>query len=198
MYMVNEVMGLKPQLGKGVFVAPNAQIIGDVRLLEGANVWYNAVLRGDVASITVGHGSNTQDNCTLHCDMGVPLVIGDNVTVGHNTVLHCCTIGNGTLIGMGTVLLSGVKIGSGCIIAAGSVVTPRTVVPDGSLFMGNPAKLERMLSDVERDGLINKALEYTKFVTKYKMQETVEILKNCVLSKGLSQSRLFALKNLAE
>lgn len=198
MYMISEVMGFKPQLEKGVFVAHSAQIIGDVRLLEGANVWYNAVLRGDVASITVGRGSNIQDNCTLHCDLGVPLVIGDNVTVGHNAVLHCCTIGDGTLIGMGAVVLSGATIGSGCIIAAGAVVTPRTVVPDGSLFMGNPAKLKRMLSSSERQDILNNAVEYKKLVSEYKAQETAEISKNCVLSKGLSQSHLYAIKNLAD
>ncbi len=195
---MSEITKSKRYFEKGVFIAPGAQIVGNVNLLEGANIWHNAVLRGDEAPITVGCASNVQDNCTLHCDRGIPLLIGKNVTVGHNAVLHSCTIGDGSLIGIGAVVLNNVIIGKGCLIAAGAVVTPRTVVPDGSLMMGSPAKVKRLLSENEQQGLLNNAMEYTKLAVEYKEKETREISENCILSKGLSQSRLNTIKTLVE
>ncbi|HEX2938539.1 MAG TPA: gamma carbonic anhydrase family protein, partial [Ruminiclostridium sp.] len=115
-------------------------------------------------------GSNIQDNCTLHCDFKMPLVIGKNVTVGHNAVLHSCIIGDGTLIGMGSIILNGAEIGKGCIIAAGSLVTTGSKVPDGTLFMGSPATFKRALSDIEQTYLLKNAEAYIDLIRKYKNQ----------------------------
>lgn len=149
-----------PALADNVFVAAGARLIGDVRLGEGSSVWYNAVARGDSASITLGAGSNLQDNVSVHVDPGHPVVIGENVSVGHNAVVHGCRIGDGTLIGMGSVVLSGAVIGSGCLVAGGAVVLEGTIVPDGSLVAGVPAKVRRELTDDEKAGILRNAQVY--------------------------------------
>lgn len=160
----------KPEISQSAFVADGARIIGDVRLCDDSSVWYNAVLRGDAGSITVGRRSNVQDNCTLHCDIDVPLVIGDDVTIGHNAVLHSCNVGDGSLIGMGAVILSGAVIGKGSIIAAGSVVTSGTVIPDGSLYMGIPAKFKcRLMPQVQAE-LFKNAKFYVELSAQYKQR----------------------------
>lgn len=163
-----------PRVERGVYVAPGARVIGDVDLCEGASVWHNAVLRGDEAPITVGKGSNVQDNCTLHCDAGKPLVLGENVTVGHNAVLHSCTVGNGSLIGMGAIVLNDVKIGNNCLIAAGALLTPRTEVPDNSMVMGSPATVRRPLTAQEIAGMHENAVCYAALAGKYGSAETAE------------------------
>lgn len=154
------VAGLTPHLDPSSFVAAGARVIGAVTLSEGSSVWYNAVLRGDSAPITVGEGSNLQDNVSVHVDSGHPVIIGKNVSVGHNAVVHGCTIGDGSLIGMGSVVLSGAVIGSGCLVAGGAVVLEGTVVPDGSLVAGVPAKVRRELSEEERAALSRNAELY--------------------------------------
>lgn len=154
------VGGHSPALAPDAFVAAGARIVGDVRLGAGASVWYNAVLRGDSASITVGAGSNLQDNVSVHVDADSPVVIGENVSVGHNAVVHGCTVGDGTLIGMGSVVLSGARIGAGCLVAGGALVLGGTVVPDGSLVAGVPAKVRRELSAEERAGILRNAEVY--------------------------------------
>jgi len=154
------VAGLVPQLAESAYVAPGARVIGAVTLGADASVWYNAVLRADSDAITVGAGSNLQDNVSVHVDNGHPVVIGENVSVGHNAVVHGCTIGDGSLIGMGSVILSGAVIGKGCLVAGGAVVLEGTVVPDGSLVAGVPAKVRRELSAEERAGIIRNADVY--------------------------------------
>lgn len=149
-----------PTIAEDAFVADGARIIGDVTLSERASVWYNAVLRADSASITVGAGSNVQDNVSVHVDSEHPVVVGENVSIGHNAVVHGCTIGDGSLVGMGAVVLSGAVIGRGCLIAGGAVVLGGTEVPDGSLVAGVPAKVRRALTDDERDGLVQNARIY--------------------------------------
>jgi carbonic anhydrase/acetyltransferase-like protein (isoleucine patch superfamily) len=149
-----------PRLDPTVFVADGARVIGDVRMSEGSSVWYNAVLRADGDSITIGAGSNLQDNVAVHVDHGRPVVIGEDVSVGHNAVVHGCAIGDGSLIGMGAVVLNGAVIGAGCLVAGGAVVLEGTVVPDGSLVAGVPAKVRRALTDDERAGLIRNARTY--------------------------------------
>ena len=149
-----------PRLHESAFVASGARLIGDVTLAEGASVWYNAVVRGDSAPITLGVGSNLQDNVSVHVDAGSPVVIGENVSVGHNAVVHGCTIGDGSLIGMGSVVLSGAVIGAGCLVAGGAVVLGGTIVPDGSLVAGVPAKVRRELTDEERAGIRENAQRY--------------------------------------
>jgi len=138
-------------LGAGVFVflAPGALVVGQVALGDGASVWYNAVLRGDIEPITVGRGTNIQDLSCVHTDSGYPTAIGEGVTVGHSCVLHGCTVGDGALIGMGSVLLNGCVIGEQCLVGARSLVTERKEFPPRTLIMGMPAKAERPLTDAE-------------------------------------------------
>ncbi len=157
---VLSVAGRTPDLHPRAFVAAGARVVGAVSLSEGASVWYNAVLRADSDAITVGAGSNLQDNVSVHVDAGHPVVIGENVSVGHNAVVHGCTIGDASLIGMGSVVLSGAVIGDGCLVAAGAVVLEGTVVPPGSLVAGVPAKVRRELTDEERAGIVRNAETY--------------------------------------
>lgn len=152
--------GRAPTVHETAFVAAGARLIGDVTLAEGASVWYNAVVRGDSASITLGAGSNLQDNVSVHVDAGHPVVIGRDVSVGHNAVVHGCTIGDGSLIGMGSVVLSGAQIGRGCLVAGGAVVLEGSVIPDGSLVAGVPAKVRRELTAEEKSGIQRNAEIY--------------------------------------
>lgn len=149
--------GAIPSIDALAFVAPGARVVGAVTLNEGASVWYNAVMRADSAGITVGAGSNVQDNVSVHVDSGRPVVIGENVSIGHNAVVHGCTIGDGSLIGMGSVVLSGAVIGEGCLIAGGAVVLEGSVIPPGSLVAGVPAKVRRELTEDERAKILNNA-----------------------------------------
>lgn len=151
-----------PSIADDAFVADGARLIGAVTLSAGSSVWYNAVLRADSAPITIGPDSNVQDNVSVHVDDGHPVNIGANVSIGHNAVVHGCTIGDGSLVGMGAVILSGVVIGDGCLVAGGAVVLGGTVVPAGSLVAGVPAKVRRLLSDEEREGLIANADIYLR------------------------------------
>ncbi|MFT4305715.1 MAG: gamma carbonic anhydrase family protein [Microbacterium sp.] len=149
-----------PTLEDTSFVADGARVVGAVTLGERASVWYNAVLRADGDSITVGARSNLQDNVSVHVDRGAPVLIGEDVSVGHNAVVHGCTVGDGALIGMGSVVLSGAVIGAGSLVAAGAVVLEGTIVPEGSLVAGVPAKVRRPLTEQEREGLIRNAAAY--------------------------------------
>lgn len=144
--MIRSFQGKAPVIGPGVFIAPNAVVIGDVTIGKGASIWYGAVVRGDLAPITIGAFTNIQDNCTLHVDGDVPLTIGDNVTVGHNTVLHGATVEHHCLIGMGSVVMNGAWIKTGSIVAAGSLVKERQVAGPFHLVAGNPATFKRDLS----------------------------------------------------
>lgn len=157
----------KPLINEKCFVAQGAQIIGDVEIGEDSSVFFGAVLRGDMAKIKIGKGTNIQDNCTVHNDMGVDCVIGNNVTVGHNAVLHSCIIGDNSLIGMGSVVLSGAKIGKNVIIGAGSLVTGKTEIPDGTLYLGSPAKFKRDLTENEIKSNKLNALEYINISKEY-------------------------------
>ncbi len=134
-------------LGQGHFIAPNAAVIGDVTLHENASVWFSCVLRGDADCIEVGAGSNIQDGTVMHADPGYPMIVGENVTVGHNAMLHGCTIGDGSLVGINAVVLNGARVGKGCLIGANALVTEGTEIPDGSMVLGSPAKVVRQLSD---------------------------------------------------
>lgn len=137
-------------MADGVFVAPGARLIGDVRLAAGCSVWYNSVLRADSNTITIAAGTNVQDNSVLHVDDGpFKLTIGENVTVGHSCILHGCSIGNNTLIGMGSTILNGAVIGENSLIGAGSLVTEGKVFPPGSVIMGRPARAVREVGEQE-------------------------------------------------
>ncbi|MER5641478.1 gamma carbonic anhydrase family protein [Kitasatospora sp. NPDC002227] len=151
--LITAVGPMVPEVAEGVFVAPNAVVVGAVTLAAGASVWYGAVLRGDAERISVGAGSNVQDNCTLHADPGFPLRVGERVTVGYNAVLHGCVVEDDVLVGMGAVVLNGARVGSGSLVAAGAVVPQGAQIPPGSLVAGVPGKVRRELTAEERAGI---------------------------------------------
>ena len=152
----------RPRIAASACVAKEAVVLGDVSIGEDSTILFHAVLRGDDERILVGKCSNIQDNCTVHADHGFPAVIGDHVTVGHNAVIHGCTVGDGSLIGMGSVILNGAKIGKECLIGAGSLVLEGQVIQDGSLAVGSPAKVKRMLTDEERRNLYRSSDAYVE------------------------------------
>ena len=152
--------GRVPAIDSTAFLAAGARVIGSVTIGEGSSVWYNAVLRADSDTIAIGAGSNAQDNVSIHVDQGHPVLIGNDVSIGHNAVVHGCTIGDGSLVGMGAVVLSGAVVGSECLIAGGALVLSGTEVPDGSLVAGVPAKVRRELTAEEREGLRQNARVY--------------------------------------
>jgi carbonic anhydrase/acetyltransferase-like protein (isoleucine patch superfamily) len=146
---IYELDGQRPDLpaDERYWVAESATVIGTVRLKRDASVWYGASLRGDNEWVEVGEGSNIQENCILHTDIGFPLTIGARCTIGHAVILHGCTIADDSLIGMGAIVLNGVKIGRNCLVGAGAVVTEGKVFPDNSLIVGAPARLIRQVND---------------------------------------------------
>ncbi len=150
----------QPDTGKAAFIAPSADIIGDVILGEDTSVWFNTTVRADLAQIRIGRGSNIQDNCVVHVDEDTPTKIGDNVTVGHNAVLHGCTVGNNSLIGMGAILLNNAVIGNESVVGAGALVTENKRFPDRSLIIGSPAKALRTLRDEDVERLKAAASSY--------------------------------------
>jgi carbonic anhydrase/acetyltransferase-like protein (isoleucine patch superfamily) len=156
--------GISPELpDQGHYwVAPSADVIGKVRLLNDASIWFGAVLRGDNEWITIGQGSNVQDGCVLHTDMGAPLTIGTNCTIGHKAILHGCTIGDNSLIGMGAIMLNHVKIGRNCLIGAGALIPEGKTIPDNSLVVGQPGKIIRVLDDAAAAKLTLSAESYQR------------------------------------
>lgn len=156
-----------PQMPASAWVAETADVIGAVVLGEHASVWFGTVIRGDTETIRIGRGSNIQDNSVLHADHGMPLTIGDNVTVGHQVMLHGCTIGDGSLIGIGAVVLNGARIGKNCLVGAGSLVTEGKEFPDGSMIMGTPAKVVRELTPEQIQGLAKSAQNYIDNAARY-------------------------------
>jgi carbonic anhydrase/acetyltransferase-like protein (isoleucine patch superfamily) len=161
--------GEQPELplGSAYWIAPDADLIGKVRLLAEASVWFGAVLRGDNEWITVGERSNVQDGCVLHTDLGAPLMIGSDCTIGHNAILHGCTIGEGSLIGMGAIVLNHAVIGKGCLIGANTLIAEGKVIPDHSLVVGSPGKVIRVLNDEAIAGLKASAAGYVRNWKRY-------------------------------
>ncbi|SHG30924.1 gamma carbonic anhydrase family protein [Cognatishimia maritima] len=160
--------GVTPQISEDSWVAPDANLIGDVVLEAGASVWFGATLRGDNEVIHVGAGSNIQENSVLHTDMGYPLTIGAGCTIGHKAMLHGCTIGENSLIGMGATVLNGAKIGKNCLIGANALITEGKEIPDGSLVMGAPGKVVRQLDDAAIEGLRKSAEGYQNNMRRFK------------------------------
>ena len=160
--------GVAPEIAESAWAAPDASLIGKIRLLDQASVWFTAVLRGDNEWIEVGLGSNVQDGCVLHTDQGAPLVIGQGCTIGHKAILHGCTIGDFSLVGMGAVILNHARIGMGCLIGAHALIPEGKVIPDGSLFIGAPGKVARVLSADEQDGLRKSAESYVRNAKRFK------------------------------
>lgn len=160
--------GIFPTLGAGAWVAPGARVVGDVELGPDANVWYNAVLRGDVQSIRVGARTNIQDLVMLHVVSNrFGCILGDDVTVGHSAVLHGCTIERGCLIGMGAIVLDGAHVGEFCLIGAGALVAPGKVIPPRSVVMGSPGKIVRQVTDDEVASFLHSAVHYVQLAQRH-------------------------------
>lgn len=165
-----------PELAPDTFIAEGARLVGRVVLASGASVWYNSVLRADIADILVGEDSNIQDGCVVHVESGRSTVLGRGVTVGHGAILHACTVGDNCLIGMGSILLDGAAIPRDCIVAAGSLVPPGKSYPEGSLILGAPARIARKLSEEEIREIGTSARHYRAFWEAY-VREGVTPLK---------------------
>lgn len=165
---IYQLDNLTPSIHASAWVADNAQVLGSVALAEDSSVWFGVVIRGDTETITVGRGSNIQDNSVLHADRGLPLVVGENVTVGHQVMLHGCSIGDNSLIGIAAVVLNGAKIGKNCLVGAGSLVTEGKEFPDGSMILGSPAKAVRQLTPEQIEGLKMSAKHYVDNARRYK------------------------------
>ncbi len=147
----------------GVFVAPNATVVGEVKVGEGASIWYGAVVRGDMAPVTIGENTNIQDGALLHTNFGYPLILGKNITVGHGAILHGAEIGDNALIGMGAIVLDGARVGEGAVIGAGALIGEGKVVPPGTLFLGVPAKVVREVSSEEKEKIARNAEHYREY-----------------------------------
>lgn len=154
--------------GEDYWIAPNAAVIGKVRLDKNASVWWSAVLRGDNELITIGENSNVQDGCVLHTDPGFPLTIGRNVTIGHLVMLHGCTIGDGSLVGIGSVILNGAKIGRNCLIGAKTLIGEGKEIPDNSVVLGAPGKVVKQVTPEQADRTARGTAKYVGNWRRYK------------------------------
>jgi len=166
--MIYTLDGITPQIHPDAWIAPTAVLIGHVIVGAGASVWFGAVLRGDNDPVTIGAGSNVQENCVLHTDLGFPLTIGDDCTIGHKAMLHGCTVGDGSLIGMGATVLNGSTIGPASLVGACALITEGKAVPEGSLVMGSPGKVVRALDDATRARLLLSAQGYRANAARFR------------------------------
>lgn len=160
--------GTWPEIAESAFIAPTAVVIGDVTIGEEASVWYNATVRGDIAPITIGERSNVQDNTVVHVNMDAPVVIGKDVTIGHSALIHGTTIGDASMIGMGSIVMSYSTLGNHVVVAAGALVTERTVVEDGTVMIGVPAKPRSALDDAAQQHLDGIAGRYLTVASKHR------------------------------
>lgn len=171
--MIRTFQGIKPTIAKSAFIEDTAVVIGDVVIGEECSVWFHAVVRGDVNYIRIGRRTNVQDFCMLHVTHDTaPLVIGDDVTIGHNVVLHGCTIKDRVLIGMGAIIMDGAVIGEDSVIGAGALVTEGTIVPPKSLTLGSPAKVKRPVTDKELAWIRESAQNYITYARQYMTDPT--------------------------
>lgn len=171
---LNTFLMKPPTIGKGVYIAQGAVVLGDVTLGDNSSVWFNAVLRGDINRIAVGECSNVQDNCVFHLADDYPCIIGDYVTVGHGAIVHACTIKDQVLVGMGATVLDGAVVGEQSLVGAHALVTPGMEIPPGSMVLGSPAKVVRTLSAVERSKLKGWAEKYVH-VAEYYLRNGIEV-----------------------
>jgi carbonic anhydrase/acetyltransferase-like protein (isoleucine patch superfamily) len=169
--------GVAPRIADDVFLAPGCVIVGDVEIGPGASVWFNAVIRGDVAAFRIGARSNVQDNAVLHVDSGTPCVVGHDVTIGHGAIVHATTVGDGVTIGMGAIVLSRSRIGAGAIVAAGALVPEDAIVADSALVMGVPARETRSLDLAGRQRSLDNAARYVANNVRYRRQPWANMRK---------------------
>ncbi len=169
MYKLGQNAPQLPESGD-FWVAPDANLIGQVILQDATSIWFGATLRGDNEPIIVGEGSNIQENSVLHTDMGSPLTIGKGCTIGHKAMLHGCTIGDGSLIGMGATVLNNAVIGKDCLIGAGALITEGKIIPDGTMVLGAPGKVIRELNEQEKQGLVASALGYQANMRRFRAE----------------------------
>jgi carbonic anhydrase/acetyltransferase-like protein (isoleucine patch superfamily) len=167
--MIYDLEKKVPEISADSWVAPNAIIIGKVKLEKNSSIWFNAVLRGDIEKIIIDENSNIQDGSVLHTDPGCPLTVGKGVTVGHMVMLHGCEISDDTLIGIGSTILNKAKIGKNCIIGANTLVTENKVIPNNSLVLGSPGKVIRKVTDDEIKIICENAKHYVKNSKRYKI-----------------------------
>lgn len=172
--MLYAYKGDKPKIHESCFVAPSADVIGTVIVGEGSSIWYNATVRGDIASITIGKNVSIQDNSVVHTAPEGNVIIGDNVVVGHSAVIHGCSIGNNCIVGMGAKILSYAKVGDNCIIGAGSVITEKAEIPDNSIVLGIPGKVVKQVSEAHLERIKKNVEEYNKLTEEY-MKEVSKV-----------------------
>ncbi len=170
--MVHTHKGCSPNVSKAAYLAPSAEIVGDVTLGRDASVWFNATIRGDLAGITIGENTNIQDNAVIHVNTDMPVFIGSNVTVAHSAVIHACTIRDCSLIGMGAIVLDGAVIQENCLVGAGALVPPNKTYPPGSLLTGTPARVVRQLTCEEIANLHEQPLRYVEKAREYAGEES--------------------------
>jgi len=166
--MIKNYKDKSPQIHPSCYISETADVVGEVILEENVNVWFGTVIRGDENYVSIGKGTNIQDNCTLHIARDFPCIVGENVTIGHGAIVHACTLGDRVLVGMGSIILNGAIIEDDVIIGAGSVVTPGQRVPSGSMVMGIPGKIVRSLTKEEMDYFEVSARNYVELASDYK------------------------------
>jgi carbonic anhydrase/acetyltransferase-like protein (isoleucine patch superfamily) len=168
--MIYQLGELSPKIPKSCFIAPNASVIGNVDLSENVSIWFNVVIRADLAQVKIAKNSNIQDGSILHVDKGFPINIAENVTIGHKVMLHGCTIGEGSLIGINAVVLNGAIVGKNCLVGANALVTENMVIPDGSLVLGSPAKVVKQLDEKNQVMIAAGAAHYVQNNHHYKKE----------------------------
>lgn len=168
--MLYQLGTLSPNISQSCFIAPNACVIGNVVLDDNVSIWFNVVIRADLAQVKVGKNSNIQDGAILHVDEGFPITIAQNVTIGHKAMLHGCSIDEGSLIGINAVVLNGAKIGKNCLVGANALVTENMVIPDGSLVLGSPAKVIKQLDDKTKAMIEEGTAHYVQSNHQYKKE----------------------------
>ena len=159
-------------IDKSVFIADGAKVVGEVEIGKNSSVWFNAVIRADLADVKIGESSNVQDNAVIHTSKNFSVIVGNNVTIGHGAIVHGCTVGNNVMIGMGAIVLDGAVIEDNSIIGAGSLVTQGKVIPAGSLAFGNPARVVRGLTDAEIQSVADNAASYIEEANHYSRRES--------------------------
>ena len=170
--IIEHFMGLSPEIDDTAFIAASAVVSGAVRIGADASIWHNVTLRGDANYITIGEGTNIQDNSCVHIDSAqFPTIIGKHVTIGHSAIIHACTLGDGSFVGMGAIVMDGAIVEAGAMVAAGAMVTPHKKVPSGELWAGRPAKKMRDLSEAEKQNLETSAHRYIEFGRAYRLGE---------------------------